>query len=132
MKQMTFYVPASENVISKIIDGEAVIINLSNGIYYAVEGVGATVWEGLLAGHGTDQLRHEVASRYDAASSGEDFDRLIGQFLDAELLKEVEASSHAEPQALEWPAAYSVPDFVTYDDVSDMVALDPPLPELRG
>ncbi len=37
--------PREEEVASKVIDGEAIIINLANGVYYSMDKVGALVWE---------------------------------------------------------------------------------------
>ena len=35
--------PNKEEVAAKVMDGEAILINLSNGIYYSMDKVGAVV-----------------------------------------------------------------------------------------
>jgi hypothetical protein len=37
--------PHTEEVAAKGIDGEAILINLSNGIYYSLDNVGGLIWE---------------------------------------------------------------------------------------
>jgi hypothetical protein len=34
-------------------------------------------------------------------------------------------------EAVSWPTTYSPPERMSFDDVAEMVALDPPLPELQ-
>ena len=39
------YRVASDKVIGKVLDDEAVIINLATGIYYGLDGPAAKVWD---------------------------------------------------------------------------------------
>ena len=49
----------------KVIDGEAIIINLANGVYYSMDKVGALVWDLLQAGHTLEDVIAAVTGRYD-------------------------------------------------------------------
>ena len=48
--------PREEEVASKVIDGEAIIINLANGVYYSMDKVGALVWDLLQTGYSLDEV----------------------------------------------------------------------------
>ena len=37
--------PRDEEVAAKVIEGEAILINLANGVYYSMEKVGGLIWE---------------------------------------------------------------------------------------
>ncbi len=59
-------------VAAKVIDGEAIIINLTKGTYYSLEGVGGAAWSMLAAGHSLDEAAQTLAKHYsvDQASAG--------------------------------------------------------------
>ena len=59
--------PREEEVASKVIDGEAIIINLANGVYYSMDKVGALVWERVQAGYTLDDVIRAVTGAYDVA-----------------------------------------------------------------
>src|SRR5215813_8565620 len=59
--------PREEEVASKVIDGEAIIINLANGVYYSMDKVGALVWERLQAGYTLDDVIRAVTGTYDVS-----------------------------------------------------------------
>src|SRR2546426_3422603 len=54
-----------QEVAAKVIDGEAIIINLANGIYYSMDKVGALIWETLAEGHSLAEVTVAVLARYD-------------------------------------------------------------------
>ncbi|MEM7520424.1 MAG: PqqD family protein [Pseudomonadota bacterium] len=121
---------ASDSVISKEIDGEVTVIDLSTGIYYAIEGIGAQVWLAALAGQSRAAITAKVAQTYsdDAAQAAQ---TLLDDLVAAKLLVETQGANGADAATdIAWPGAYAAPVFTSYDDVSEMVALDPPLPEL--
>jgi len=124
------YTLASEKVISKRMDAEVVIINLENGIYYSVEGIGAPLWEGLVSGATLADLSEEVRARYPSLA---DPAKSVGSFMD-ELLEAgliiADQTSGSLPDTLTWPDEYTAAVLIAYEDISDMIALDPPLPEL--
>ena len=38
-------IPNKKEVAVKIMDGEAIFINLSSGVYYSMDSIGAIIWE---------------------------------------------------------------------------------------
>jgi len=123
-------------VAAEIVDGEAVIINLSNGLYYTMDKVGAEVWQLIERRRSVQQMASEIAARY-----GVDPEAVLGDLgpVVAELVAEglvlTENGSAAPddaPVGLPQPSApYTKPAVTRYADMSEVLALDPPLPKLR-
>jgi Coenzyme PQQ synthesis protein D (PqqD) len=128
------YRPRGEDIAAKVIDGEAVIINLSSGIYYSLDGTGALTWALLEHGHTVAETAAELATRYDveAERAGADVSALLDQLLAEDLL--TAATGVAAPSPVEAdptpPGAYATPVIERYSDMGDLLALDPPMPGL--
>src|SRR5262245_26886534 len=54
--------PNEEEVVAKLMDGEAIIINLVTGVYYSMEGAGASIWAMIEAGDAVDTIVSTLAS----------------------------------------------------------------------
>jgi Coenzyme PQQ synthesis protein D (PqqD) len=125
----------SEEVTSKIVDGEAIIINLSNGAYYSLAGSGALAWALLQRGSSAEEIAADLAARYDADSADVDTDvrRLLETLAEERLV--VAGEPAGTPPALEADVAaggtYEAPQLEKYSDMSDLLALDPPMPGIR-
>lgn len=124
-------------VAAEVVEGEAVIINLSNGMYYTMDKVGAEVWQLIERGGTPDEMAHEIAVRYQV-----DRNLVLGHLesLIDELLTEglvvAESGDIPEGPPSESPeratGPYTTPALVRYTDMREVLALDPPLPELGG
>ena len=124
---------------AKVLDGEAVIINLLNGTYYSLDKAGAVVWE-LAAGGGTiAEIVGGVTQRYDveASRAQADVERLVGELVAERLLVPADGTSNGAPAtessrpSANGRLAYDVPMLTTYRDMADLLALDPPMPRLE-
>ena len=122
-----------EEVIAKAMDGEAVIINLANGVYYSVDNVGGAIWEMMNDGWRMDEIVAAITARYDVPLPRAEADVLR---LGADLLRE-ELVALAAPDdtprrkieaapTLKLP--YESPQLNIYRDMQDLLALDPPTP----
>jgi hypothetical protein len=127
--------PREEEVASKVIDGEAIIINLANGVYYSMDKVGAFVWDLLQAGHTLENVIAAIAEHYDVSRDQAESNVLE---LVQELVQEnlVVSSENGKPAIAE-PSAeqsdklpYELPKLNIYRDMGDLLALDPPVPGL--
>jgi len=58
-------VVASRDQVSVDVDGEAVILNLADGVYYGLDPVGARVWEMLAVPRSVAELRDAVVAEWD-------------------------------------------------------------------
>jgi Coenzyme PQQ synthesis protein D (PqqD) len=54
----------SEDVVSRAVDPETVILDMREGQFHVARGVGPRVWELLAGGASVDDVAHEVAGRY--------------------------------------------------------------------
>jgi hypothetical protein len=123
---------ATDNVVDKVLDEEAVIINLDTGMYYGLDGPAAKVWECASRGVPIEQIANELALYYPAQEGiDEELAALLAKLCAAGLLAAAADNEAGDPPvSTEWPQAYQPLDLTCYDDVADMIALDPPLPEL--
>lgn len=120
------------DVAAKVIDGELILIRLSDGTYYSMDNVGTLVWA-LLEG------RHDLASTVQTIADWfsvpvervrGDIDALVTQLL-VERLVTVAGEPPGPPPAATRPAdllAYEAPRLNIYRDMGNLLALDPPTP----
>lgn len=73
----------------RILDNEAVILNLASGIYFGLDTIGTRIWQ-LITEHGSpDRIIPMLLEEYDVeeAQLRGDLDRLLQQLVDKELIK---------------------------------------------
>jgi hypothetical protein len=97
--------------------------------------VGGLVWSMIVHGSSVEQVAEVVAARYGVPVPGarEDVRRLVRELLDENLI-----ALSMGPPAVVPPAGaaaansqpYETPTLTRFDDMADMFALDPALPEL--
>jgi hypothetical protein len=129
--------PNNEEVAAKVMDGEAILINLSNGIYYSMDKVGAVVWELIEKNCSAEEMVASVISRYDVDSTQaqNDVERLLKELLDEKLILEAGdvTRGHVEsPPDVGTKDPYEAPQLNIYRDMGDLLALDPPTPGLEA
>lgn len=129
--------PNEQEIAAKVVDGEAIMINLSTGMYYSMGETGAVVWELLAGGHSLEDISMTLARRYDVARehAQADVERLAAQLLEENLV--TLSDSTAPPAALPGVAGvtrtpYSAPKLDIFRDIGHLVALDPPMPGLTN
>ena len=69
-------------------EGEAVILNLTNGVYYTLDSVGTVIWEELMTGKGLDEIVAVVCERFaeDATVIRGDLEELLGHLKEEHLV----------------------------------------------
>ena len=124
----------SSEVASKEIDGEALIMNVSNGMYYSLDGSGAVAWNMLAAGHSVRVVTEALAARFDVDPDTvlDDVLRLARTLLDENLVSVDLAGAEPSAPRNGAPATgpYAAPRLNKYSDMADLLALDPPMPSL--
>lgn len=125
----------SAEVAAKILDGEAILIDLSDGMYYSLDLAGALVWEGIEARRRLSEIAAELGARYEVSTAQAEADvlRLCGELLDRRLaLESVEgpAAPWTVPDPSPRRSTYEPPRLNAYHDMADLLALDPPHPAL--
>lgn len=127
--------PNTEEVASKVVDGEAILINLSNGMYYSMDTVGGYIWSLVTHGHDLEAISSAVAQHYgiDEETAKQDVNALAAQLIEERIAIPADAGTQATPPEMDKsPAedAYATPQLSKFDDMVDLFAIDPPLPEL--
>ncbi len=125
--------PNEAEVAAKVMDGEAILINLSNGIYYSMDEVGGFIWERIAAGHSLGDVASAVARSYNVPPERArgDVERIAAELLKESLVLVADSDAPAgaaPPEAAEQGAPYATPELQKYSDMADLLALDPPMP----
>ena len=111
------------------LDDEVIAINLETGAYYALDGVAADCWVLSAAGSEIDEVVAVVVERYDVAESQARAD--VTTFLEQLVTERLMIAGHGElapavplsPLAAKKP--YAAPAVEKYDDLEDLLLLDP-------
>ena len=120
-----FAVP-SRQIVSELIDGEAVILDLRSGCYHTTEGVGAAVWQAASEGMHGNAIVASCRARFpDEQGIEHDIETLLKNFVAVGLLAPAEGASNSSAHVPSWPADYQTPSLDSYDNLADMMALDP-------
>lgn len=122
-------------VTAQVLDGEAIIINLSTGVYYSLDKVGSVLWEMIVEGHNPQEIVAAIIARYQA--SPEQVQADVVQVVE-ELIREnliVSTDTVPPPRVTEETLPqqkdpYESPKLNIYRDMGDLLALDPPMPSL--
>jgi hypothetical protein len=134
MSTQRFLKTNPDEVAAKVVQGEAIIINLATGVYYSMDAVGAAAWSLLEATGDVERTVESLVAAYDvdAARCRAEVERLVDELLAERLLL---PGSSAVPGAVVPPAPgarqdWRPPALNVYRDMSDLMALDPPVPGL--
>ena len=125
----------ADEVAAKVIDGEAIIINLTTGVYYSIDTVGARIWTLLENHHDPSEIAAILAREY---AVGEDECRadvlaLVQQLREENLILPSDAGpdGQAPTEAAPTRQPYAAPAMSIFRDMGDLLALDPPVPGLE-
>ncbi len=135
MLQPTRFQVNDKSVTSKIIDGEAIIINLANGMYYSLDKTGAVAWRLIGAGYTLDKSAQVLSSRFSVPveQAQKDLAQLVKDLLSHDLVLPDDSTASGGEIMLDPPTGdpYVTPVLNCYDDMGDVLALDPPLPQVQ-
>jgi hypothetical protein len=128
--------PNSQEVAAKVIDGEAIMINLSSGVYYSMDRVGGAIWELIESGHSLEEMTTAITARYEVIreQAEADVQRLVEELAQENLIVASTDGAPPQPKLLAEAGprlAYEPPRLNIYRDMGDLLALDPPIPGLE-
>jgi len=108
-------------VIHQTLDGEAVVINLNNGRYYALNPSGSLVWNALADGHSTAAM-----ARAFVPESSASIERFVDALVEQGLIHEISAAAADSPATpLSSITPFSEPRMEIYTDMERLLPLDP-------
>jgi len=125
MHRFDVYAVASRDIVFESFDGEAVVLDLSNGKYFGFSDSGSAVWRALSSGVGTKALIGSAAGA--AAIDAAALESFVAQLVELGLL----APSDATPQPLpdDFPAVLAAAkeplNVSVHDDLADLIIVDP-------
>lgn len=128
--------PNREEVAAKVMDGEAVIINLLTGVYYSMDKVGGLIWDMIEGGSSLEEIMASIVARYDVSRERAqvDVERLTVELIQEKLVLESNhepASGQKQEINQQQRVPYEPPKLNIYRDMEDLLALDPPTPGLE-
>ena len=130
------YCIRSDEVSAKIYDDEVIILDLATGLYYASTGLGARVWAALESGATPEMITEQLSAQFDlpASKASADVAGFVGALLEARLVEAVCSGDLADAARLELKTSpnepYAPALLESYGDMMEMLALDPPMPNV--
>jgi coenzyme PQQ synthesis protein D (PqqD) len=128
--------PNTDEMVAKVLDGEAVMINISSGVYYSMNTVGGFLWERIEAGLSLEEIVAALTQHYEVSGdrAAADVDEVAARLLEEKLVT-VSTSAVASPSETAVTASaklpYETPKLEIYRDVGHLIALDPPMPGMK-
>ncbi len=135
MGALTDVIAANEDqVAAKVMDGEAILINLATGAYYSTPGTGGFIWSLIEQKLTVGDIAHAVSQHFDVTRAAAELDVLrLTDHMRAEglvITVPVGGDVGAAPPPPAERAVYLAPNLEKFTDMAEMFALDPPLPGL--
>lgn len=120
-------------VISEVVDGEAVIVNLDSGAYFSLRDTGCVIWNLLIQGMAPSDVAKTVGDRYSEAGHVIDsaVRALVADLLSERLLVPANSPSTAQNLALPLGAEngarlpFHPPVLEKFTDMAELLLLDP-------
>lgn len=125
-------------VAGETFDTEAVLINLGNGMVYTLDNVGSEMWRMIEKGRSLQYISRAFAGHFSVPADSVlvDLEAIAQELLDEDLVVEDDDNSSASDstvsgESLNLSGEYCKPKLTKYDDMREVLALDPPLPRLE-
>jgi len=131
----TRYRVRDHEVAAKCFEDEVIILNLSTAKYYAAEGIGAWIWSTLTGGHAPSRVVDHLAKALgmNAATLSSDVTPFIDSLVDEGLIEPDPKAPSAAVEPIDTITiatnAYTPPLLEAYGDMTELLAIDPPMPE---
>lgn len=118
----------SPSVVSEVIDGEAVIMDLRSGHYYSARDSAAMIWGWIEQGQGDLQMIEQLVAQFDVSPAAAQ--QVVAAFIDELLAHDLVRPGEpgATPAATQAPrerTAFVPPKLAVYTDMQDLLLLDP-------
>jgi len=122
----------SPDVVFENFGDEVILLNLQTGRYYSLDPVGMFYWEHLSQGVSPRELAAHIGRAYSDQAGGSsiagDLDGLLNEFRSEQLIrpsKTPRALADVTNATTKLPAEYVPPVVSKFDDVAEMLLLDP-------
>ena len=126
------YCIETAEVVSEIIDGEAVMLHRTYGDYFSTDGIGGLVWQWIGEGRSRSQILNMLNPKFSAspASIATAVDSFLADLVAHKLVREIVEGDESATESLIEPQTNPEAEFVrptlhVYSDIRNMVLLDP-------
>lgn len=114
-------------VVSEIFDDEVVIIHMDTGVYYSLQGSAGIIWQLLESGSSAALLVEQVAAAFsvpqETVQSG--VEEFVAALQAEDLIRPSDAMPGRQEVTLLEPAGYAPPGLMKYEDLQDLLLVDP-------
>jgi hypothetical protein len=119
-------------IVSEVLDGEAIILNLESGNYYSLQSIGAVIWDYIAKGYGLVEIIQQIQLTYDAKA--EDIETAVKTLVEELQLEQlIIASDQSQIQQFSQDISqvsveklvFQIPLLQKYSDMQDLLILDP-------
>lgn len=119
------------SVAAEVFDDEAIIMNLQDGMYYTISGVGAQIWSALEQSVSVDEIVEQMSAGFGISKDQAQADAaaLFEELLKENLIVAKDDAAAPNRSAVAFSGQYEAPKLQHHDDMADVLAMDPPLPE---
>jgi coenzyme PQQ synthesis protein D (PqqD) len=115
------------DLVAETLSDETLVIDTVSGVFFSLRGVASALWSMLSTPTTDDDLRTAVRERFaDVPSTDAEVDAFVAS-LEAEHLVVAgdTPGTGTATDAPAWPAAYEPPVLKKYDDMADLLLVDP-------
>lgn len=115
-------------IVHETLDGEAVIINLVSGTYYSLQGIGAILWQDVVASTTAGDLGRRLVAEADLApdAARAAVDQFVAGLYGEALIAVDPAPANATPAVADLPGDLGQAlTLQRFTDVQELLALDP-------
>lgn len=119
---------ASTAVIHELLGDEVIIANLDTGVYFSLRGSGVIIWQMLLQNYSIFHITERLAKHYSLLfeSLQQTVLQFVNQLIEEGILKAIPQENLLSEQCdLIFPEVYQDPLFEKYDDMKNLLMLDP-------
>ncbi len=117
------YVINAPDVVAEDFDGKIVILNLADGRYFGLEGIGGLIWARLLEGAAPSDILASIAVQQPGLEgSASDFIRSLVEW---RLIRPSEAMAGAPRVDIRETWASEAPRIEVFDDLAELIFADP-------
>ena len=118
-----------QDVVSEVLNGEAIVIHLKSGTYYSMLASGADIWNGLLAGYSVDEIAGRLARGVDSerARIVDETTKFASELVSEGLIIAIDPDTDTARHLDDFEPAgeFETPELQKYTDMQELLLVDP-------
>jgi hypothetical protein len=115
------YAINAPNVVAEDFDGQTVVLNLSDGRYFSLSGIGSPIWDDLMKGCTPQAIFDSIGQSPLAEEAG----RFVGELVGFGLIRLKADGSESPATARDQWLSAEPPRIEVFDDLAELIFADP-------